>query len=171
MASTIRIKRSLDSGNPSKLAAGELAYSAKPAVGGFAGTGDRLYIGMGTETNGDAVNHVIIGGKYFTDKLDHELGILTANSAILVDNDSKIDTLKTTNLQIGGSSYDNYIRSTDTNGNIYLEPNGNGYVSISGTNALVIPSGTSLQRGPTVTGAIRYNSDTHAFEGYANSAP
>ena len=168
MASTIRIKRSLDSGNPSKLAAGELAYSAKPAVGGFAGTGDRLYIGMGTEINGDAVNHVIIGGKYFTDKLDHELGILTANSALLVDSDSKIDQLKTTNLTIGGAGVANTIAASDTNGGITLTPNGTGYVTISGTNGLVIPSGNIAQRAPALAGAIRYNTETDAFEGYNN---
>ena len=169
MASIIRIKRSNVSGNPAVLAAGELAYSNVAAVGDYALSGDRLYIGMGSETAGNAANHIVIGGKYYTDLLSGTAGILSANSALIVDGNSKIDTLKTTNLQIGGSGYDNYIRSTDTNGNIYLEPNGNGYVSISGTNGLVIPSGTTGQRGPTVTGAIRYNSDTHAFEGYANS--
>jgi hypothetical protein len=170
MASIIRIKRSNVSGNPAVLAAGELAYSNVAAVGDYALSGDRLYIGMGSETAGNAANHIVIGGKYYTDLLSGTAGILSANSALIVDGDSKIDTLKTTNLQIGGSGYDNYIRSTDTNGNIYLEPNGNGYVSISGTNGLVIPSGTTGQRGPTVTGAIRYNSDNTAFEGYNGTA-
>jgi hypothetical protein len=61
MASIIRIKRSDTSGNPSTLAQGELAYSALTDNG--ANGGDRLYVGMGTETSGNAVNHVIIGGK------------------------------------------------------------------------------------------------------------
>ena len=65
MASIVRIKRSEVSGNPSTLGQGELAYSALPDNG--VNGGDRLYIGMGTETAGNAVNHVVIGGKYFTD--------------------------------------------------------------------------------------------------------
>jgi hypothetical protein len=166
MASIIRIKRSSVSGNPASLAAGELAYSNRAATGEFAGSGDRLYIGMGTESNGNAANHVVIGGKYFTDKLDHELGILTANSALLVDSDSKIDQLKTTNLRIGGTGVANTIAASDTNGGITLTPNGTGYVTISGTNALVIPVGTTLQQGPTITGAIRFNTTNTAFEGY-----
>lgn len=65
MASVVRIKRSSVSGNPSILAAGELAYSALPDTG--SNGGDRLYIGIGTETEGNAANHIVIGGKYFTD--------------------------------------------------------------------------------------------------------
>lgn len=65
MSSSIKIKRSEVSGNPSVLGAGELAYSGLPDTG--SNGGDRLYIGLGTETSGNAVNHVVIGGKYFTD--------------------------------------------------------------------------------------------------------
>lgn len=68
MASIIRIKRSSVSGNPTTLGAGELAYSALPDNG--SNGGDRLYIGMGTETSGNAANHVIIGGKRYTDMVD-----------------------------------------------------------------------------------------------------
>lgn len=161
MASVIRIKRSSVSGNPNILAAGELAYSAYQGAGG-----DRLYIGMGTETNGNAVNHVVIGGKYFTDMLDHATGTLTANSAILVDGDSKIDNLKVDNLDLNG----NTISSTDTNGNILLDPAGTGYVQLVGTNGVVIPVGTTAQRGPSTQGTIRYNTDTSSFEGHSGTA-
>ena len=65
MSSNIKIKRSEVSGNPSTLGAGELAYSGLADTG--SNGGDRLYIGMGTETAGNAVNHIVIGGKYFTD--------------------------------------------------------------------------------------------------------
>lgn len=68
MASIVRIKRSEVSGNPATLGQGELAYSALPDNG--SNGGDRLYIGMGTETSGNAVNHVVIGGKYFTDEIN-----------------------------------------------------------------------------------------------------
>lgn len=67
MSSNIKIKRSATSGNPSTLGVGELAYSALTDNG--SNGGDRLYIGTGTETAGNAVNHVVIGGKYFTDMI------------------------------------------------------------------------------------------------------
>ena len=102
MPSIIRIKRSGTSGNPSTLAAGELAYSHSP--GAYGNGGDRLYIGTGTETNGDAVNHEIIGGKYFTDMMDHQPGTLQANSAILTDSSSKINQLIVDNIDINGNT-------------------------------------------------------------------
>jgi hypothetical protein len=163
MASIIRIKRSGTNGNPSTLGAGELAYSA--LTGTSSNGGDRLYIGIGSETAGDAANHFVIGGKYFTDMLDQTPGTLTASSAILVDSNSKIDNLKVDNLDLNG----NTISSTDSNGNIVLDPAGTGYVSIVGTNGVVIPVGTDLQRGPTVQGTIRYNTDSSSFEGYSGT--
>jgi hypothetical protein len=168
MASIIRIKRSNVSGNPEKLAAGELAYSNVAAVGDFALSGDRLYIGMGSETANNAANHIVIGGKYYTDLLGGTAGILAANKALIVDSSSKIDTLKTTNLQIGGSSKDNTISALDEDGGITLTPDGAGYVTISGSNGLIIPSGDTSQRAPALAGTIRYNTETDAFEGYNN---
>ena len=165
MSSIIRIKRSQVAGNPNTLAVGELAYSALPDNG--SNGGDRLYIGMGTETAGNASSHYIVGGKYFTDKLDHTLGVLTASSAILVDANSKVDMLNVGNLTFTG--FTNTISSTDLNGNIILDPTGSGYVQIIGTNSIVIPSGTTAQQGPAISGAIRYNTTTSQFEGYATS--
>lgn len=163
MASIIRIKRSTVTGNPTTLAAGELAYSAL-TDGGANNGGDRLYIGIGAETNGNAANHFVIGGKYFTDMLDQTPGTLTASSAIVVDANSKIDLLNVDNLTLNG----NTISSTDTNGNILLDPAGSGYVQIIGTNGLVIPSGTTAQQGPALNGAVRLNTDSGQFEGYSN---
>jgi len=122
MASIIRIKRSAVSGNPTTLAQGELAYSSLAGAGG-----QRLYVGMGTETAGDAANHVVIGGEVFTNMLDHTAGTLTASSALLVDASSKVDNLKVDNIDING----NTISTTDTNGNLILSPHGSGAVSVS----------------------------------------
>jgi len=122
MASIIRIKRSSVSGNPATLGTGELAYSALTDNG--SNGGDRLYIGMGSETAGNAANHYVVGGKYFTDMLDHTPGTLTASSAIIVDASSKINNLNVGNITITGST--NTVSSTDTNGNIVLTPNGTG---------------------------------------------
>jgi hypothetical protein len=128
MSSRVKIKRSETAGNPAVLGQGELAYSALTDNG--ANGGDRLYIGTGTETAGNAVNHVVIGGKYFTDKLDHTPGTLTANSAIIVDSSSKIDNLKVDNIEIDANS----ITSTNANGNISISPNGSGSIILDGQN-------------------------------------
>jgi len=122
MAATIRIKRSAVAGNPSTLAQGELAYSSLVGAGG-----QRLYVGMGTETAGDAANHVVIGGELFTNMLDHTAGTLTASSALLVDASSKLNNIKIDNIDING----NTISSTNTNGNIVLDPNGSGVIHAS----------------------------------------
>lgn len=137
MASIIRIKRSEVAGNPSTLAQGELAYSALPDNG--SNGGDRLYIGMGTETNGDAANHFVIGGKYFTDKLDHTPGTLTASSALIVDSNSKIDVLNVDNITING----NTISSTDANGNIVISPNGSGVVDVDSSKIVNVSTPTA----------------------------
>ena len=102
MASIIRIKRSGTSGNPSTLAQGELAYSYYNGAGG-----DRLYVGTGTETNGDAANHTVVGGKYYVDLLGGEgvapFGALTANTALIADSNSKLDHLIVDNIDINGN--------------------------------------------------------------------
>lgn len=136
MAALIRIKRSSVSGNPNTLGAGELAYSALPDNG--SNGGDRLYIGMGTETDGNAVNHVVIGGKFFTDKLDHVPGILTASSALIVDSNSKVDQFLVDNIKLDG----NTLSSSNTNGNILITPNGTGKTVIS--NLYIGDDSTSL---------------------------
>ena len=121
----IRIKRSGSGGSPGALAQGEMGYSF---LGGTQSNGgDRLYIGTGTETGGVAANIAVIGGKYFTDKLSHVPGTLTANSAIITDPDNKIDLLNVDNITING----NEISSTNLNGNIILNPNGSGVIDAS----------------------------------------
>jgi hypothetical protein len=176
MASIIRIKRSSVSGNPATLAAGELAYSNLTNNG--SNGGDFLYIGMGSETSGNAANHIVIGGKYFTDMLDHTPGTLTASSALIVDASSKLDNLKVDNLDLNG----NTLSSTDTNGNILLTPNGTGKTVI--TNPFIGDSSTSLTEfiydtvggavsagtGITVTNDDAFNSSTISITNTAVTA-
>ena len=147
MASIIRIKRSATAGNPATLAAGELAYSGLTDNG--SNGGDRLYIGMGTETNGNAVNHVVIGGKYFTDLLDHNRGTVVADSALVVDANKKLNELLVDNLTIDG----NTITSTNSNGDIIITPIGFGKAIISN---IYTDASTSLAEYiyDTVGGAI-----------------
>ena len=134
MATTIKIHRSSTTSAPLELAQGELAYSYGTAGGADADQGNggrKLYIGTGTETNGVAASVEIIGGEYFTDLFDHAHGTLTANSAIIVDANSKIDVLNIDNITING----NDITSTDSNGNINITPDGTGRTNVKNLTA------------------------------------
>ena len=91
MANTIRIKRSTTAASPSSLSAGELAYSQNS---------QKLWIGR--PNDGGAV--LAIGGELYVNMLDHTAGTLTASSAIVVDGNSKVNQLKTTNLTIGANA-------------------------------------------------------------------
>ena len=148
MASIIRIKRSQVSGNPATLAAGELAYSALNGPGG-----NRLYIGMGTETAGNAANHHVIGGTYYTGLVDASVaGTLTTNASSIpvLSATGTIDKWLVGNLQLTG----NALSSTNTNGDITITPNGTGKTVI--TNPYIGDTATTLQEYiyDTVGGAV-----------------
>ena len=161
MASLIKIKRTTTANLPSPTEQGELVYVYDTTNSDSAngGAGKRLYIGDPASSSNAPI---AIGGEYFTNLLDHAPGTLTASSALLVNDQSKIDVLNVDNLTLDG----NEISSTDTNGNITLDPNGTGYVQIVGTNGLVLPVGTTAEQGPSVQGSIRYNTTASSFEGY-----
>ena len=74
-----------------------------------------------------------------------------------------IDTIE--NIEFSGTT----ITTTLDNSNVAINPKGNGYVNIIGSNSVVIPSGTTAQRSPNVAGAIRLNSELGIFEGYDGS--
>lgn len=118
MTQTLKIKRSTSTASPTSLENGEIAYSSNS---------NKLFIGRPGGTTGDID---AIGGKFFTDMLDHTAGTLTASSAIIVDADSKIDVLNVDNLTFNG----NAITSTDINGNLTLTPNGTGNLVLDGLN-------------------------------------
>jgi hypothetical protein len=131
MASVIRIKRSGTTGAPSGLASGELAYSA--LAGTQSNGGDRLYVGFGTpETSGIAPNMYVIGGKYFTDMLDHVAGTLTATSALIADSNKKLDELLVDDLSLNGSTL------STTSGSLVLN---------SGTGMIQLASGDYIAGG------------------------
>ena len=164
MASIIRIKRSSVSGNPATLGAGELAYSALNGAGG-----NRLYIGMGAETSGNAANHLVIGGTYYTGLVDASVaGTLTtsASSIPVLSATGTIDTWKVGNTQLTG----NTLSSTNTNGDINIVPNGTGVVRLTNTTAatstttgaLVIAGGAGIAGTLYVGGAISAQSASFA---------
>jgi hypothetical protein len=163
MASIIRIKRSTTAGDPTTLGNGELAYSA--ADSSVVSGGDRLYVGIGNEIAGNAATHIVVGGKFFTDMLDHAKGTLTASSAIITDSNSKIDNLKVDNLDLNG----NTLSVTNTNGNLTLAANGTGFIDIStgvvkiasttpatasNTGALQVAGGVSIEGALYINGAL-----------------
>jgi hypothetical protein len=137
MASIIRIKRSSTAGNPATLGAGELAYSALNGAGG-----NRLYIGMGAETSGNAVNHFVIGGTYYTGLIDASTaGTLTTNASSIpvLSATGTMDQWLVGNTKLTG----NTLSTTNTNGNLILNPNGTGMVQIAGTWTLPRSAGTN----------------------------
>ena len=139
MASIIKIKRSGVSEAPTELKLAELAYSYADGV-------DKLYIGTGGESaDGNALTIDVIGGKIFTDKLDHTPGTLTINSALIVDSDGKIDRLLVDNLTLNNNS----IIATDTNGNVSLEPNGSGVVNVNSKRISNVASPTGISDAAT----------------------
>jgi hypothetical protein len=145
MTSIVRIKRSGVTGTPPSLAQGELAYSYLPYDPITGQGGDRLYIGTGTETNGEAANIEVIGGKYFTEKLDHSPGTLTANSAIIVDSNSKIDQIIIDDIVIDA----NTISTATANTNLTLIPGDGKSVDVSG--AKITSLGTPTANTDAVT--------------------
>ena len=91
MATVLKIKRSSGVAAPANLGQGEMAYTY--GTGAQNNLGDRLFIGTGTETSGNAANVEVIGGKYFADLANHVHGTLTASSAIITDSNNAIDQL------------------------------------------------------------------------------
>jgi hypothetical protein len=67
------------------------------------------------------------------------------------------------NLQISNTT----ITTTLANGNITLTATGTQFVQVTGTGALVIPTGNTAQRpSPEITGMIRINTQLNQIEGY-----
>jgi hypothetical protein len=138
--------------SPSNLATGEFAYSYEQSQKGTGQAGERLYIGSGTETSGVAASIDLIGGKYFTNLLNHAYGTTTANAALIVDANSKLDVLNVDNLTLNG----NGLTSTDTNGNITITPHGSGKTVLNNPYINGSTAGHSLSEFilDTVGGAI-----------------
>lgn len=110
MAQIIKIKRSDSTATPgNNLVKGELGYSYNS---------NKLFIGDGSTFD-------IIGGQAYVNMLDHSVGELTANSAIVTDANSKINNLLVDNLQINGNTV------SSTSGNLTLS-SATGSISIAG---------------------------------------
>jgi len=138
MATKIQIKRTNTGALPSSLDQGELVYvydTSSTSVGA-GNNGGRIFIGDPTSSSNTPLK---IGGEYYTDLMDHTLGTLTADAAILVDSNKKVDNFKVDNLDLDGNS----ITSTDTNGDINITPNGTGKTVVG--NLYIGDNATSLE--------------------------
>ena len=161
MASIIRIKRSSGTSKPSSLQWGEFGYVT--GIGSYGGTNqykDRVFLGDdGTDANP-------VGGYYYTSMMEHAPGTIqgvqnTRNSdngvvAVLAPSSNsglggadslKVDQWNVDNIRIDG----NVISSTDTDGDIDLDPNGAGEVHI--------PDDTFLSFGNDKDAKIEYDED------------
>ena len=144
-ATVIKVLNSGTSGAPNTLATGEFAYSY--LAGTQSNGGDRLYVGAGTETGGIAANIDVVGGKYFTDMLDHVKGVVTVNSALIVDANGKLDILDVDNIRLNGNTI------SATSGALILSGNA--------SSATVLETARSISLSGDVTG-------TASFDGSAN---
>ena len=148
MASIIRVKRSTGTSAPGTLNFGELGLTV--GVGTHGNKGGRVFAGDNSS------NPQEIGGRYYTDLLSIEPGKVAgqqnpstfANGFVpILDGDRKVDLWNVDNLSMDG----NTIASTDTDGNIVLNPNGTGVVAI--------PDDTFLTFGDSADALIEYDED------------
>ena len=160
MASIIRIKRSSGTNKPATLQWGELGYVT--GIGSFGGTNqykDRVFLGD------DGTNAHPIGGHYYTSMMEHAPGTIPAaahntrnqdrgvvaimapatNSGLGGAESLKVDQWNVDNLRIDL----NTISSTDTDGDIILDPHGSGEV--------VIPDDTFFTFGNDDDARIEYD--------------
>ena len=160
MASIIRIKRSSGTNKPAALQWGEFGYVT--GIGSFGGTNqykDRIFLGD------DGTNVHPVGGHYYTSMMEHAPGTIPAASHNTRNQDRGVVAIMApaTNSGLGGAeslkvdqwNVDNLridlntISSTDTDGDIILDPHGSGEV--------VIPDDTFFTFGDDDDARIEYD--------------
>ncbi len=161
MASIIRIKRSSGTSKPSALQWGEYGYVT--GIGSYGGTNqykDRVFLGD------DGTNVNPIGGFFYTSMMEHAAGAIAGQASANTRNQDrgvvavlapatnsglggaeslKVDEWNVDNLRLDG----NVISSTNTDGDIKLDPNGSGEVHI--------PDDTFLSFGDDKDAKIEYD--------------
>ena len=162
MASIIRIKRSSGTSKPSSLQWGEFGYVT--GIGSYGGTNqykDRIFLGD------DGTNANPVGGFYYTSMMEHTPGAIdsvtntrnsdngvvavlapASNTGLVGNPDSlKVDQWNVDNIRIDG----NKISSTNTDGDIELDPVGVGSISI--------PDDTFINFGDDNDARFEYDED------------
>ena len=170
MASIIRIKRSSGTSKPASLQWGEFGYVT--GIGSYGGLNqykDRIFLGD------DGTNANPVGGYYYTSMMEHQPGAIDGVSNTRNQDNGVVAVMApATNSGLGGASslkvdqwnVDNLridlntISSTDTDGDINLDPNGIGSVRL--------PDNTYLTFGDDDNVGMRYdeaNDDRFEIEG------
>jgi len=151
MASIIRIKRSSGTAKPGSLNWGEMAYVT--GIGSYGGTNqykDRVFLGD------DGTNVNPIAGHYYTSMMEHTPGALAGvtnsrNSdggiVAVVDSNRKIDVWNVDNLTLDA----NTLSSSNTDGDIIVNPNGSGDVMIPDDTKLGFGGGANGTAAPDST--------------------
>lgn len=145
MATIIRIKRSTGTIAPTNLKSGELAYSG--GTGLYSNGGDRLYYGKGDDGSGNATSIVVIGGEYFASlfSVSNANGAMEGDKVVILDSNKKVDEWNVDNISIDG----NTISSTNTDGTIIIDPNGNGNVDVNTSKIINVVDPTNNQDAAT----------------------
>ena len=143
MATVIKIKKSTGSTAPTALGNGELAYTQ--ATGTSVNGGERLYMGAGAESGGDADHIDIVGGKYYTDLLAASAGVLTADTVVIPDSNKKMDNWIVDNIDING----NTISTTDSAGDLILSPQGAGDINVDSSKIINLADPSAAQDAAT----------------------
>ena len=147
MASIIRVKRSTGTVAPSSLNFGEVGVTLSGS-GTQGNKGDRLFVGD------NAGNPQVVGGRYFTDLLSIAPGLVagqanpsTASNGFVpvLNSDRKVDQWNVDNLRLDA----NVLSTTNTDGDLFISPNGSGEV--------IIPDDTFLTFGDSKDGKIEYD--------------
>ena len=174
MASIIRIKRSSGTSKPSNLQWGEFGYVT--GIGSYGGANqykDRVFLG----DDGNNVNPV--GGHYYTSMMEHAPGTVqgvqntrnsdsgvvavlapASNSGLGGANSLKVDQWNVDNIRIDGGT----ISSTDTNGDVNVDPNGSGRLVVAGVVTAPTYHGDQVIGNPAggfKTGAFTINNTDH----------
>ena len=151
MASIIRIKRSSGTAKPGSLNWGEMAYVT--GIGSYGGTNqykDRVFLGD------DGTNVNPIAGHYYTSMMEHTPGALAGvtnsrNSdggiVAVVDSNRKIDVWNVDNLTLDA----NTLSSSNTDGDVIVNPNGSGDVMIPDDTKLGFGGGANGTAAPDST--------------------
>ena len=143
MATVIKIKKSTGATAPTALGNGELAYPQ--AAGTSVNGGERLYIGAGAESGGEADHIDVIGGKYYTGLLSSVAGTITADTVVIVDSNKKVDNWIVDNIDING----NTISTTNSAGDLVLAPQGSGDVDVDSSKIINVADPTGAQDAAT----------------------
>jgi len=148
MSTLIQIKRttsgSLPTANNGSLNLGELAYvyDTSSTSAGAGGNGKKLFIGNPTNPTDIPIK---VGGQYYTDMMEHTKGVLTADSAILVDGNKKIDNIKVDNIDIDGNTVTTTSGGLNLSATTNLNLNPSAAVNIKNSYNLPLVDGSAGQ--------------------------